>query len=80
VLGVGITGFAVETMRFVAEPEPTAGLRTVAYAMYFIHLVLVFQLLVFLPYTKFAHMLYRTVAMVYAERTGRNHQLSRRLA
>ena len=80
VLGVGSTGFAVEILRFAAEPDPAAGIRTVAYVTYFIHLVLVFQLLVFLPYTKFAHMLYRTVAMVYAERTGRNHQLSRRLA
>ena len=80
VLGVGSTGFAVEILRFAAGPDPAYGIRATAYATYFIHLVLVFQLLVFLPYTKFAHMLYRTVAMVYAERTGRNHQTSRRLA
>jgi quinone-modifying oxidoreductase subunit QmoC len=76
-LGVAVTGFAVEIFRFTVGPEPAAGLRTVAYATYFVHLVLVFQLLIYLPYSKFAHVLYRTVAMVYAEHTGRHRPVRR---
>jgi nitrate reductase gamma subunit len=76
-LGVGATGFAVEVFRFTVGPEPGAALRTTAYATYFVHLVLVFQLLVYLPFSKFAHVLYRTVAMVYAEHTGRHRPVHR---
>ena len=73
---VGITGFVVEAFRFVAEgaagPEAYAsGFATPAYAFYFVHLVCVFGLLVYLPYSKFAHMWYRLVAMIYGEHTGR---------
>ena len=71
-LGVGVTGLATELIRLVAEPADVAGLTYFAYVVYFVHLVLVFDLLVYLPFSKLAHMLYRTVAMVYAEHTGRS--------
>ncbi|MFH1765656.1 MAG: quinone-interacting membrane-bound oxidoreductase complex subunit QmoC [Gemmatimonadota bacterium] len=58
------TGFATEVLHYLRM----APHRHVAY---FIHLVFVFSLLVYLPYSKFAHMLYRTTAMVFAERYGR---------
>ena len=75
-MAVGITGYAVEVFRFVAEGAAGAeayasAYATPAYSVYFVHLVAVFGLLVYLPYSKFAHMWYRIVAMVYAEATGR---------
>jgi quinone-modifying oxidoreductase subunit QmoC len=72
-LGVGVTGFATEIFRFTVAPD--SSLVTVAYGVYFVHLVVVFQLLVYLPYSKFAHLLYRTVAMVYAEHTARHRPI-----
>jgi quinone-modifying oxidoreductase subunit QmoC len=77
-LGVGVTGLLTESLRFAAAPAApaaSAGLSAlgyVAYSIYFIHLVLVFDLLVYLPYSKFAHVLYRPVALVYAEHSGRS--------
>ena len=76
---VGVTGFVVEVFRFVAEGAAAGsgieayagGLAVPAYSVYFVHLVLVFGLLVYLPYSKFAHIWYRTVAMIYAEHSGR---------
>ncbi len=70
-LALGVTGVAVEVLRYAGQPAPSAGLTSTAYALYFVHLVLVFSLLVYLPYSKFAHLLYRSTALVYAERTGR---------
>ena len=58
------SGFATEALHYLRM----APHRHVAY---FIHLVFVFNLLIYLPYSKFAHMLYRTTAMVFAERYGR---------
>ena len=61
---VALTGFMSEGMHY---------LRLVPHrhVAYFIHLVLAFAVLVYLPYSKFAHLLYRAVAMVYAEYSGR---------
>ncbi len=41
-------------------------LGTVAYGIYFLHLVSVFYIIAYLPYSKLAHLFYRTVAMGYA--------------
>jgi len=71
-LSVGVSGLLTEILRFVAEPAGMKGLELTAFAVYFVHLVLVFDLLVYLPYSKFAHIMYRTVALVYAEHSGRN--------
>jgi quinone-modifying oxidoreductase, subunit QmoC len=74
-LTVGATGLLTEIIRYVAEPGTVRGLVYTAHAIYFIHLVVVFDLLIYLPHSKFAHILYRTVALVYAEHAGRTRPI-----
>jgi len=69
---VAVTGLLTEVLRFVAEPGDLAALKHAAFAVYFGHLVVVFALLVYLPYSKFAHVVYRTAALIYAEHSGRD--------
>ena len=59
-----LTGFGSELLHY-------ARLDSLRYAVYAVHLVTVLAFLWMLPYSKLAHVVYRTVAMVYAERTGR---------
>lgn len=61
---VVVSGFACEATHFIRlEPH--------RHAIYFGHLVLIFTLLMYLPYSKLAHVLYRTTAMVFADYTGK---------
>jgi quinone-modifying oxidoreductase, subunit QmoC len=64
----GVTGLLTELFRWLAPIE-------VAFAVYFIHLVCVFCLLGYAPWSKIAHLVYRTVAMVHAAYVGREAPL-----
>jgi len=64
VLGLGLTGMLTEMTRL-------AGAANLSYFLYFTHLVFVFNLFAFLPFSKLAHIVYRTVAMAYAEYANR---------
>jgi quinone-modifying oxidoreductase subunit QmoC len=55
-----LSGILVEAARFFQW--------TPAYHLYFVHLVLVWIIILYLPYTKFAHFLYRTTALLFLER------------
>lgn len=58
---------------FLAQITRAAELPHVAYPTYFVHLVLVFFLLAYSPYSKFAHVFYRPAAMLIARyREARN--------
>jgi quinone-modifying oxidoreductase subunit QmoC len=65
VFGVAITGLLTEAMRLTATPF-------IAYNTYYLHLVLIFFLLWYAPYSKLAHMFYRTLALVYLRMNSRD--------
>lgn len=48
-----------------------SGVSSLAYAIYFLHILSVYFLLWYMPYSKFAHMFYRTLALVHARTVGR---------
>jgi quinone-modifying oxidoreductase subunit QmoC len=62
VVAVIFTGVFTEVLRFVAAP-------IVAVTVYVAHLSVVMTLFVTFPYSKFAHLLYRTLAMVHERMT-----------
>lgn len=53
-----ISGVIVEAARFLNWG--------IAYHLYFFHLICVWFIIIYIPYTKFGHLLYRVVAMVFA--------------
>jgi quinone-modifying oxidoreductase subunit QmoC len=79
--GVGANGYADQLFLYVLFIAASTGMLSwltrlieipmLAYAIYFLHLVFVFFLLWYMPYSKFAHMIYRALALVYARRIGR---------
>jgi len=66
-LAVVLTGYITEALHFV-RLEPHRHLA------YFVHLVFAGTLLLYMPYSKFAHIVYRTAAMIGAERYNRTKE------
>jgi quinone-modifying oxidoreductase subunit QmoC len=64
VMGLGVTGLLTELIRL-------AGLYPLMGLIYFLHLILVWALFAYTPFSKLAHLVYRTVAMTYQEYSGR---------
>jgi quinone-modifying oxidoreductase subunit QmoC len=64
VVGLGVTGLLTEIIRL-------GGLYGVSAFFYYIHLILVWSLFAYTPFSKLAHIVYRTVAMAYQEYSGR---------
>ena len=58
IAAVGVTGFGAQVIRWINLPA-------LGYAVYFCHLVSVMMLFLYLPYTKMAHIAYRTTAMAF---------------
>jgi len=64
VFTLGLSGMLTEMARL-------AHIAWLAYFFYWIHLVAIFELFAFLPFSKMAHIVYRTVAMGYADYANR---------
>jgi quinone-modifying oxidoreductase subunit QmoC len=64
VFGLGVTGMGTQVLRLAGLAGPT-------YAVYFVHLLLIWSLFAYTPFSKLAHLVYRTAAMTYAEYTER---------
>ena len=64
VTGVGATGMLSWALRLA---DMSAG-----YLVYYFHLVFIWSLFAYAPYSKFAHLFYRTTAMVFARHSGRD--------
>lgn len=64
VFGVGVTGMFSWILRVTGPPMA-------AYVTYFVHILGVFVLLWYMPYSKFAHMVYRTLGLIYSHQIGR---------
>ncbi|PID73499.1 MAG: heterodisulfide reductase [Desulfobacterales bacterium] len=63
-LALGVTGLLTQMTRL-------GGAAGLSYFLYLLHLCCIWILFACLPFTKFAHIVYRTVAMAYAEYSGR---------
>ncbi len=55
---VGVKGLGAELLRW-------AGMPSIGYIVYYLHLVSVLMLFLYMPYTKFAHIVYRITAMCF---------------
>jgi quinone-modifying oxidoreductase subunit QmoC len=64
VLTLGVTGMGTELLRL-------GGAYSLMAVVYFLHLIAIWVLFAFTPFSKLAHLVYRTFAMAYAEYSNR---------
>jgi quinone-modifying oxidoreductase subunit QmoC len=64
VLALGVTGMLTQMLRL-------GGLYDLSAFVYFLHLIFIWSLFAYTPFSKLAHIVYRTTAMAYQEYSGR---------
>jgi quinone-modifying oxidoreductase subunit QmoC len=70
-IGLAVTGILTQLVRLGGQATESYGLIGAACVVYFVHLVLVWFLIAYLPFSKFAHLAYRFVAIIHAKYVGR---------
>jgi quinone-modifying oxidoreductase subunit QmoC len=68
---ISIIGIVVVT-GILSELTRIIGIAALAYPIYFIHLVFVFSLFLYLPYSKLAHLFYRAAAICFTKYSMRD--------
>ncbi|MCP3925996.1 MAG: heterodisulfide reductase [Desulfobacterales bacterium] len=72
VFGLGATGMLTQGVRLLGYIDGLVGIaQVVSYFFYYIHLILIFCLFAYLPFSKMAHIVYRVAALGYAEYANR---------
>ena len=71
IAGTGFTGLLTELLRWAGSTSST-------YFFYMIHLMFVLALFLYAPFSKFAHLGYRTIAITWGKSVGRNMTLPTR--
>ena len=64
VLALGVTGMLTQMLRL-------GGMYDFSAFIYFLHLIFIWSLFAYTPFSKLAHIVYRTTAMAYQEYSGR---------
>jgi quinone-modifying oxidoreductase subunit QmoC len=59
-----LSGFGAQVFRLMGQ-------QFIAYPTYYVHLVAVWMLFAYLPWSKLGHLVYRTAALAYAKKIGR---------
>lgn len=67
----GLTGFIIEvSLLFMAQASP----QPWAYVLFVVHVAIAMELVLFMPFTKFAHVMYRPVALFFYALSREKHR------
>ncbi len=66
----GLTGFIIEVSLYLPQAHP----QPWAYVLFLVHVAIAMELVLFMPFTKFAHVMYRPVALFFYALSREKHR------